>query len=120
MAARKRTDRLPGEFIKGPTTVEADLGRADGGFLTGKATYTVKTRRLDGQYTVSITWVKTDTLKGTVLDSGTHELPHGLIQRVLAQVEAITRESRRAGARKAADKRQEQGIVPFQKRGAIQ
>lgn len=123
---RKTTSGIPGHYKRGPSTVEVDLGlgKPQEGGVASKATYTISTERIDSRYQLHLTWMLVDAHRGTVTASGVLDLPHAVLERILAQREGIVAQARKDGAqagyrtRTANAKAEGRVLEPFKRKEA--
>lgn len=114
--AEERAKRLKQQFdvlVDLPNHVLRRGVAKSGSPMTGFTDYNWKLLRdEDGHFQAYVEWVD--------LDGDGHRvvLPNGVIQGLFRAKEAITKSSRKAGARKAVQTRKDRGIVPFVKKEA--
>ena len=78
------------------------------GALEQSTTYNGVLTRLDGRWTLELQWVDLDNAGHRIV------LPHKVVEAIRSGMERVIDQSKRAGARKAAQTRKQAGLIPFQ------
>lgn len=119
-----KRSRLPGQYrtrftvdIEDPGSNVGDDGRhphdwMDVASLMAKTTYVGDLERHDGRWTLGMQWIDSSN------QSHKYYLPHDVVQAIRNAMERILKQSRTAGAQKAAATRKERGVIPFAARKA--
>ena len=89
---------LPDQFHKGPSTIVAPVKLSEGGILKGHVKYILDTWRNEGNWSIDIQWIE---MRGNDIVPVVVHLPHQVAEAIARQREAILKESRKSGARKA-------------------
>jgi len=116
-----KRSKLPGHFATrftttvstpSPKAVEGDDGRPvkdwyRAGDMMADVTYVGDLERLDGRWTLQIQWVDLEN------EGHRFAVPHEVVVGIKGAIDRLTKQSKSARAKQAAQTRKERGVVPF-------
>lgn len=117
-----RRQRLPGQYhttfrvdVSEPGVSRGDDGRTqqewfEAGGMMATTTYIGDLERVDGRWSLAIQWIDSTNT------AHKYFMPHELVTALKSAMERVTKRSLSDRAKHAAQTRQDNGIVPFERR----